>query len=171
MAAKEYYILDARNPVGNCAVWWRHEAQGYTCELGDAGLFTLDYASSLRAADIPVHRSIAEEIAVKHVRWEPLHERGAGIHQAQCGTAPKLMPPVPGWEPPPGAHTAEELVAGCNDLAREFYGLMGHTVPEGYEFYKATHPQEQLCWTMAATAFEALQATSMDDVLSEIDDD
>jgi hypothetical protein len=89
----EYYILDARSCVGNCALWWRPEGKGYTCEVDRAGLYTLEQASSHRETDIPVHRSIVENRAIRHVRWEPLHEADIGIYQAQRGERPEVLAP------------------------------------------------------------------------------
>ena len=43
-----------------------------------------------------------------------------------------------------------------NALARGFYSMMGYQVEEGYDFSKATHPQERLCWNQAVLAFEVL---------------
>jgi hypothetical protein len=59
------------------------------------------------------------------------------------------------------------LVARCNELARELYGILGYKVSEGYGFHVATHPQERMVWRMAVVAFELLDATDMDDVTTE----
>jgi len=91
--SKDYYILDARSCVGNCALWWRPNAAGYTCELDDAGLYTLEDASSNSAHHIPVHRSIADKHAIRHVRWEPLRRAGVGISEAQRGIRPAVLGP------------------------------------------------------------------------------
>ncbi len=91
----DYYILDARSCVGNCALWWRPNGKGYTCELSQAGLYTLEDASSHREIDIPVHRSIAENRVVKHVRWDALNDAGVGIYTAQHGHRPKVVEPEP----------------------------------------------------------------------------
>jgi hypothetical protein len=90
--SKDYYILDARSCVGNCALWWGPDGKGYVCELDKAGLYTLEDANSHRATDIPVHRTIAEKRAVRHVRWEPLHSAGVGIYDAQSGKRPVVLP-------------------------------------------------------------------------------
>jgi hypothetical protein len=44
-----------------------------------------------------------------------------------------------------------------NDLAREFYGLMGYDVESGYRFDKANHPTEKLMFVMAKTAYVNLK--------------
>jgi len=36
-----------------------------------------------------------------------------------------------------------------NECARMLYSAMGYSVPKGYDFQKATHPQEQACFAMA----------------------
>ena len=38
--------------------------------------------------------------------------------------------------------TPEEYLKFANQLAREFYSIMGYNVNEDYRFDKATHPQE-----------------------------
>jgi hypothetical protein len=38
---------------------------------------------------------------------------------------------------------------------------MGYAVPKGYRFDRAMHPQERLCWQMAAVAFEQLRQTDI----------
>jgi hypothetical protein len=66
--------------------------------------------------------------------------------------------------------TEEQIVMEANSLARDFYALMGYEVPEGYRFDKAGHPQELLCWAMAARAFDVLQHTDIEDAASALDD-
>jgi hypothetical protein len=62
----------------------------------------------------------------------------------------------------------EAILADANTLAGGFYQEMGHTVPEGYRFDKATHPTEQMCWRMAAMAFQFLTDSDPEDVLAEL---
>lgn len=62
----------------------------------------------------------------------------------------------------------ETIVQKANELAREFYFRMGYQVKEGYRFDRATHPQEVLCWDLAAAAFEKLRDTDIDNALAEI---
>ena len=80
---RDYYILDARQCVGNCAVWWRPQGKGYTCELNKAGLFTKEEAESHRKTDLPVHKDIAEGLVRQHVRWDSLISHGVDIYGAQ----------------------------------------------------------------------------------------
>ena len=61
-------------------------------------------------------------------------------------------------------------IANANDLAREFYRLMGYVREEDYRFDEATHPQEKLCWQMACAAFEHIEGTDLNEVLAEIED-
>lgn len=35
-----YVIQDSRSGVGDCAVWWRPNGYGYTCNMDEAGRFT-----------------------------------------------------------------------------------------------------------------------------------
>lgn len=41
-----------------------------------------------------------------------------------------------------------------NALARALYAQMGYIVSEGYDFSKAKHPQEKLCWAQAELSYE-----------------
>lgn len=73
----DYYILDARSCVGNCASWWRPKGNGYCCKLDEAGLYTLKQAlSHRRGIDVPVHKDIARRLVVQHVRWDHLGQAG-----------------------------------------------------------------------------------------------
>jgi hypothetical protein len=76
-----YYILDSRSCVGNCALWWGKDRLGYCCSLDDAGLYTLEEALGERQTDIPVHRDIAEQCVVRHVRWDALAKARIGFRE------------------------------------------------------------------------------------------
>ena len=76
-----YYLLDTRQVVGNCALWWRPNGKGYTCQLTEAGLYTEEQAFSHRDTDVPVEREIAERLAISHVRTEALAEAGVPIRR------------------------------------------------------------------------------------------
>jgi len=52
--------------------------------------------------------------------------------------------------------THKQLTKNHNKLARLFYKNLGYTVDGNYEFQKAKHPQEIMCWNMAVIAFEEL---------------
>jgi len=67
-----FYIQDKRQIVGNCVLWWRANGQGYTTELNDAGLYPAE--KGLRETDVLVPKELAESLAVKHVRVEPLRD-------------------------------------------------------------------------------------------------
>ncbi len=99
MADRDYYILDARSCVGNCALWWGPNNSGYVCNLDEAGLYTLEDALSHRPTDVPVHRDVARGCVVSHVRWD--HLRMAGVTFSSNATEP---PPVL----VPGKNTQEE---------------------------------------------------------------
>ncbi len=75
-----YYILDVRSVVGNCAVWWCPNGQGYTCDIDKAGLYTAKQVKDLRSTDIPVHRGVVNPLAIRHVRLD--HVRQAGVLDA-----------------------------------------------------------------------------------------
>lgn len=63
-----FYILDARQIVGNCAMFWCPGGAGYTCELDKAGKYTRAEAFGKRPTDIPVECAVAEAAAIRHVR-------------------------------------------------------------------------------------------------------
>jgi len=65
-----HYIMDARQVVGNCALWWRPEGAGYTTQLNEAGLYPADY--SCRKTDILVPKEVAERFVVQHVLIDQL---------------------------------------------------------------------------------------------------
>lgn len=65
---------------------------------------------------------------------------------------------------------AQNTVAAANALARRFYRRMGCQVPVGYRFDRARHPQEQMCWQMAADAFDEFFGTDLAEVLDDIED-
>ncbi len=71
-----YYILDARSVVGNCAMWWCPDGQGYTCEIGKAGLYTAAEIKGMRITDVPIHRSDVERLTLQHVRVDHLRQAG-----------------------------------------------------------------------------------------------
>lgn len=68
--------------------------------------------------------------------------------------------------------TPQEIIAQTNELAREFYRLMGYVVSEGHRFDDEgrinRHPQEALCWNMACAAQYELTGTDIEDVQTEI---
>lgn len=68
-----FYIRDARQVVGNCALWWRVGGAGYTTELREAGRFPRAKAFNLRETDVAYECSKVDSIAVTHVRVEGLH--------------------------------------------------------------------------------------------------
>lgn len=71
---EEFYLLDTRGAVGNCASWWCPDGKGYTCELDKAGLYFRDDAIQNRGTDVPVPRSLAETLAIRHVRIDMLRD-------------------------------------------------------------------------------------------------
>lgn len=67
-----FYIVDTRQVVGNCVLFWAIDRQGYTCELDKAGLYTADEIERLRDTDHPFPKEMVEALAIRHVRAEPL---------------------------------------------------------------------------------------------------
>jgi len=72
--AVKFYILDSRTIVGNCALFWRPNGNGYTCDLNEAGLYTEEEAKSHRDTDIAVPEEMARTCSQSHVRVERLRE-------------------------------------------------------------------------------------------------
>ncbi len=85
-----YYIIDSRSCVGNCALWWKPDGKGYTCNLDDAGLYTLEEAESNRLSDVPVPWELARGLVVPHVRWEHLNQAGVDISGAKTGKRERM---------------------------------------------------------------------------------
>jgi hypothetical protein len=67
-----------------------------------------------------------------------------------------------------GEEDATTIVSRCNDLAGIFYRIHGYRVEAGYRFDRASHPQEQSMWNLAATAYEHITGLDVGDVLSEL---
>lgn len=67
-----YYVQDARQVVGNCALWWCPQSKGYTCELREAGEYSGREVRSMRDTDVPWPVAAVREVAVQHVRSEGL---------------------------------------------------------------------------------------------------
>jgi hypothetical protein len=77
-----YYIRDARQVVGNCALWWRPEGRGYTTEIREAGRFTHDEAfKGKRETDVPYQCEVVDKLVTMHVRLDHLLDdaRGADV--------------------------------------------------------------------------------------------
>jgi len=71
----KFYILDVRSIVGNCALWWRPNGHGYTCDLNDAGLYDEEEAKKRhRYTDVAVPEEMARACSQVHVRVERLRE-------------------------------------------------------------------------------------------------
>lgn len=68
-----------------------------------------------------------------------------------------------------GEMNDREIIEKCNDLAREFYKMMGYVRTKSFSFYQATHTQERLCWEMARLACETLSGDEIEDALEGLD--
>lgn len=51
LAEPMFYLRDTRQVVGNCAYWWAHKSQGYTCHLELAGLYDREEADEIVNGD------------------------------------------------------------------------------------------------------------------------
>lgn len=72
-----YYIQNCGSrPVGNCALWWRPEGNGYTCDINSAWLVTKEQAdricSSRPEQDIPHLASDIRPLIRQHVDVQDL---------------------------------------------------------------------------------------------------
>ncbi len=73
---KLFYIQDARQYVGNSVLWWRHEGQGYTTDMDQAGLFTEERVRALpRKTDVPWPKEVVNAIVSRHVDMQKLPDR------------------------------------------------------------------------------------------------
>lgn len=66
----KFYLLKLDANVGNCALFWRPDCQGYTCDLDQAGLY--DEADAAAGHSIAVPIETAKRLANRHVRYEAL---------------------------------------------------------------------------------------------------
>lgn len=71
---QKYVILDTRQILQNCAMFWRPDGAGYTCDLNEAGSY--DGSVQHRDTDILVPIEVARSMAVTHVCVEPLKRAG-----------------------------------------------------------------------------------------------
>jgi hypothetical protein len=63
-----YYVQDTRHVVGNCALWWRVDRAGYTCDLDKAGKYNGAEAAQMRESDVPWPVVHVEAHVIRHVR-------------------------------------------------------------------------------------------------------
>ncbi|APU89025.1 hypothetical protein Rctr197k_274 [Virus Rctr197k] len=71
-----YLIQDTRSFVGNSALFWRSNGQGYTCDLDQAGHYTKEEAERQersRPTDKAVPLTVALKVAERHVPSDALH--------------------------------------------------------------------------------------------------
>ncbi len=78
-----YYVQDTRQYVGNCALWWCPDGNGYTTQIDEAGLYTRERVMTMRDTDRPWPKDLVDAYTVTHVRLDTLKNRtGFGLH---CG--------------------------------------------------------------------------------------
>jgi len=86
-----YFVQDTRNVVGNCALWWRIDRAGYTCDLDLAGKFTgAEVRSMSRETDVPWPIARVEAAVIRHVRADStaLTRSDAGKHAPRLRSVP-----------------------------------------------------------------------------------
>jgi hypothetical protein len=70
---KNWLIQDCRQAVGNCALWWGPNRQGYVCSIEEAGRYTEQEARAQersRETDRAVRLEDALRCATTHVRTD-----------------------------------------------------------------------------------------------------
>lgn len=69
-----FYVWDSRpgSTVGNCALWWRPEGAGYTCDLSEAGKFTDREVAKMRATDKALPVDAVDALVIHHVRADTM---------------------------------------------------------------------------------------------------
>ena len=75
MSNQVYYIQDTRQVVGNCLMFWREGNNGYTYNLDEAGMYTLEEAEKIcrnRASDRMLEKSYVDSLAERHVDIQDL---------------------------------------------------------------------------------------------------
>lgn len=80
-----YYIQDTRQCVGNCALWWKKDGQGYTCNLAEAWKVPLEKAGGYRDTDIPRLCSEVDSLTVLHVDVQRLPKKKIQVGRTSSG--------------------------------------------------------------------------------------
>ncbi len=73
MVTQKYFILDARQVVGNCAMWWGKNSCGYVCDLNDAGEYEAEEALKIqrsRGTDFAIPCEEVRALVRHHVRFD-----------------------------------------------------------------------------------------------------
>lgn len=70
----ELYYIQSLGYVGNCLLWWKKGGSGYTCNLDDAGIFSMKEASALtsREEDIFWPKDYVDSVVERHVDCQDL---------------------------------------------------------------------------------------------------
>lgn len=64
----KYYLQDSRQYVGNCMLWWRKGAEGYTTDLAEAMVIEEhELLLYTRDTDIPWPKDYIDAAAAQHV--------------------------------------------------------------------------------------------------------
>jgi len=72
-----YYVMDDRQIVGNCVLWWGENRCGYTTELTKAGVYNRQQAEEIagcRPTDKVYRKTEIDAVAVVHVRAEHIRK-------------------------------------------------------------------------------------------------
>lgn len=70
----------------------------------------------------------------------------------------------------PAPRSAREIMDECTELARAFAEQDQYVLAEDFDFRTAVDPRSQAWWHRASLAMEILQATSVQDALTELED-
>ena len=101
-----FYIQDTRTIIGNCALWWKPEGAGYTCDLEHAGKYTVAMltACCLRDTDKAWPAEFVDPQAQRHVHTDGL--RGPTPRESGCSAATPCCSRVGEYN---GFHTGSHL--------------------------------------------------------------
>lgn len=75
---KNYYIQCTGEYVGEVALWWKPNNQGYTCDLNLAGVYPAEEAQRIvdrRPIDVAWETKTVENRTCTHVHMDQLFER------------------------------------------------------------------------------------------------
>lgn len=92
-----YYIQDTRQIVGNCALWWRKDGHGYTCNLDEA--WKIDpavYGTPCRDTDVFRLCSEVDALAERHVDVQRLPKKKRRVKHAPHKEATTTNQPTGG---------------------------------------------------------------------------
>lgn len=92
---QKYYMQDKRQYVGNSMYWWAKNARGYTCDIRNAHVFTLEEAKkhSCRETDILWPKTYIDERISYHIDIQHCDPEVANtINMSEAGDKQTVKP-------------------------------------------------------------------------------